>query len=156
MAAFRHFPSSRHHDALERIFSWRQVGLEKYGRVLANVWLGRLCLNDWLLESGRAAGSNRPVAPFGRVGATLRELGWKTPICFERAVPISPNAWWTLASTMPDAFAARLPRVAEGAAAPQARGALRRRAEGGGGLRGAAAHRRFAPPLLHFVSDPLT
>ena len=29
---------------------------------------------------------------FGLIGATFRELGWKTPIFFEGAVPISPNA----------------------------------------------------------------
>jgi hypothetical protein len=29
---------------------------------------------------------------FGPIGATFRELDWKTPILFERVVPISPNA----------------------------------------------------------------
>jgi hypothetical protein len=31
---------------------------------------------------------------FGVIGATFRELDWKTLIFFERAVPISPNAPW--------------------------------------------------------------
>jgi hypothetical protein len=30
---------------------------------------------------------------FGLIGATFRELGWKALISFERAVPMSPNAW---------------------------------------------------------------
>ena len=30
---------------------------------------------------------------FGFIGTTFRELDWKTLIFFERAVPISPNAW---------------------------------------------------------------
>ena len=31
---------------------------------------------------------------FGRIGAAFRELDRKTLIFSERAVPISPNAWW--------------------------------------------------------------
>ena len=31
---------------------------------------------------------------FGLIGTTFRELVWKTLIFFERAVPISPNAWY--------------------------------------------------------------
>ena len=31
---------------------------------------------------------------FGLIGTTFRDLDWKTPIFFERAVPISPNAWY--------------------------------------------------------------
>jgi hypothetical protein len=30
---------------------------------------------------------------FGLIGATFKELDWKTLIFFERAVPINPNAW---------------------------------------------------------------
>jgi hypothetical protein len=30
----------------------------------------------------------------GVIGTTFRELGWKTLIFFERAVPITPNAWY--------------------------------------------------------------
>ena len=30
---------------------------------------------------------------FGLIGTTFRELDWKMLIFFERAVPISPNAW---------------------------------------------------------------
>jgi hypothetical protein len=29
---------------------------------------------------------------FGLIGTTLTELDWKKLICFERVVPISPNA----------------------------------------------------------------
>ena len=32
--------------------------------------------------------------PFGVFGATFRELDWKMLIVFERAVLISPNAWY--------------------------------------------------------------
>jgi hypothetical protein len=39
-----------------------------------------------------------PPAPtdcdaFGLIGTTFRALDWKTLIFFERAVPMSPNAW---------------------------------------------------------------
>ena len=30
---------------------------------------------------------------FGLIGTPFGELEWKAPIFFERAVPISPNAW---------------------------------------------------------------
>jgi hypothetical protein len=30
---------------------------------------------------------------FGSVGATFRELDWKTQVFFEREDPITPNAW---------------------------------------------------------------
>jgi hypothetical protein len=30
---------------------------------------------------------------FGLIGATFRKLDWKARIFFERAAPISPNAW---------------------------------------------------------------
>lgn len=32
----------------------QQLGNEKYGRVLANVYLGEVCVNDYLLEHGYA------------------------------------------------------------------------------------------------------
>jgi hypothetical protein len=37
---------------------------------------------------------------FGLIGTTFRELDWKTLIFFERAVPISPNAWYVSESGM--------------------------------------------------------
>jgi hypothetical protein len=36
----------------------------------------------------------RPYHAFGLIGTTFRELGWKTLIFLERAVPVSPNAWY--------------------------------------------------------------
>jgi hypothetical protein len=30
---------------------------------------------------------------FGAIGTTFTELVWKVPIIFERAVPITPDAW---------------------------------------------------------------
>jgi hypothetical protein len=35
-----------------------------------------------------------PYDAFGLIGTTFGELEWKTSIFFERAVPISPNAWY--------------------------------------------------------------
>ena len=32
----------------------------------------------------------------GRIGTTIRKLDWKTPIFFEGAVPIAPNAWYVV------------------------------------------------------------
>jgi hypothetical protein len=37
---------------------------------------------------------------FGRIGTTFRELDWRALIFFERAVPTSPNAWYTFESTV--------------------------------------------------------
>jgi hypothetical protein len=39
---------------------------------------------------------------FGLIGATFRELDWETLIFFERAVPISPNAWYAMTAVGAD------------------------------------------------------
>ena len=64
---------------------------------------------------------------FGLIGTTFKELGWKTLIFFERAVPISPNALY------PDAWVA-VDAVGNGGAArvqPHELAALRARKASG-------------------------
>ena len=52
---------------------------------------------QWEVGTSRwAKGTGRPpwcYDAFGLIGTTSRELDWKTLIFFEKAVPISPNAW---------------------------------------------------------------
>jgi hypothetical protein len=41
-----------------------------------------------------------PYDAFGLIGVTFRELDRKTLIFFERAIPISPNAWYVTRCAM--------------------------------------------------------
>jgi hypothetical protein len=54
---------------------------------LIGIWVLLLTLPHW--RDNRIT----PYDAFGFIGTTFRELERKTLIFFERAVPISPNAW---------------------------------------------------------------
>ena len=58
----------------------RDVATEKYGRLLANVYLGDECMNKWMLEQGHAIpydGGNKQAAVMAAViAADNKKLTW--------------------------------------------------------------------------------
>jgi len=54
----------------------RDVTTEKYGRLLANVYLGGECMNNWMLEQGHAIPYNGGNKQAAVIAADNKKLTW--------------------------------------------------------------------------------
>ena len=63
---------------LDRVVEIRDAGTEKYGRVLADIYLGKICASDWMLDQGLAVpydGGSKGVVDWSTFPLERRKKG---------------------------------------------------------------------------------